>query len=182
MKPNKLLQRITLLFVIVCVSLLIWPTQLAFTMTNEETRRLVYAARVSAGDKFSIRFLHSVHRTPVEEHFYISNDREMVLERVIYESYGVGNPSEPEPGEQFRLEDGKMIIENMNRRFPEIHQRIGQKVADHRLTLGGRSTPFRKWSPPGSRVLLKVKLVSPWTLWRGGAHGVEPNQHRNEHE
>jgi hypothetical protein len=175
-KTRFLLSLLATLVIMVFISLLAVPTRLALTMTAEETGRLVFASPVIPGDPFEIRFIHSVHRTPVEEQFRISVNREMVLESVIYESYGVGNPSGPEPGQQFRMENGKLVIERIDRRLPELHQRIGQKVANHELILGEQRYPFSKWSKPGSRVLLKVKRVSLWNLWtlrRGGASYVQ---------
>lgn len=141
-----------------------WPSQLAFTVTKE-SGRLAYAVPVQPGDGFAIRFIHSVHRTPVEEHFRISSQGELVLERVVFESYGVGNPSGTEPGERFFLRDGKLVIEGMDRRWHAIVQRIGQKVANHELLMNGQDTPFTAWSEPGSKVLLEVKRVSRWSLW-----------------
>lgn len=141
------------------------PTQLAFTITSLDSGRLVYAETVSVGDSFEIRFLHSVHRTPVEEQFRIMQDHSIMLEQVRYETYGVGNPSEPQPGEVFRMENGTLILEQMKRRFPEIQLRIGQKVANHELVLDGRRLPLSTCSAPGSRVLMKVKRVSLWMLW-----------------
>jgi hypothetical protein len=167
--------KVTLLLIVTALAFAgcaAWPTQFALTMTNEDNGALVYVRSVETGDTFSIRFIHSVHRTPVEEQFRIFPTGEMVLERVIYETYGVGNPSAPEPGQHFRIDDGMLIIENMNRRLPEIHQRIGQKLADHQLIIDGKRTPFATWSPPGSRVLLKVRKVSLWALWRGGTTDV----------
>jgi hypothetical protein len=166
--PNHRRHLILILLAVVLVHaalVVALPTQLALTMTAEESGKLVFVSAVAPGDPFGIRFIHSVHRTPVEEQFRVTQDRKMVLERVSYETYGVGNPSEPEPGEEFRMEDGTLIIENMNRRLSEIHLRIGQKVANHELVLGGSRVPFTTWSAPGSRVLLKVKRVSLWMLW-----------------
>lgn len=122
---------------------------------------------VREGDPFSIRFIHSVHRTPVEEHYRIAGGK-LVLESMVYETYGVGNPSEAGPGERFRMEDGKYIMEGMHRVYPEIRQRIGQIVANHKLTVGGEAIVLADRFRPGSKVLLKVERVSLWSLWRGG--------------
>jgi hypothetical protein len=143
----------------------LWPARLALTVTDESSGRTVLIKPVRPGETFSIRFIHSVHRTPVEEQFRITAEREMVLERVVYETYGVGNPSGPGPGEVFRMENGKFMIAGINRHMTAIHQRIGQKTANHELVTDGQSMPLAAWSEPGSRVLLQVERVPLWRLW-----------------
>ena len=60
-------------------------------------------------DRFSLGYIHSVMKTPAEEFFYINNKNEIVLEKTIYESYGVGLPFLPEEGNLI-VEDGKFIL------------------------------------------------------------------------
>jgi hypothetical protein len=157
----------------VIFAVLIYPTQLALTLTDTSTHQLVHVEAIRVKQGFSIYFIHSIHKTPVEEQFIVGDDHSMILDRVIYETYGVGNPSEPEPGQTFRMEDGKLIIENMNRRFPYIDQRIGQRIANHQLIVKDKKTPFTAWSKPGSRIRIEVKKISLWTLWRGGTSDVQ---------
>jgi len=141
------------------------PDRMALAITTS-TGRIAHAIPVQAGDTFSIRFIHSVHRTPVEEFYRVSDHWDIVLERVEYESYGVGNPSGVEAGERFRNEDGKLIVEGMDRRYDAIPIRIGQVIANHELNINGTSTPLSAWSEPGSLVILQLKHVSRWTLWK----------------
>ncbi|MCI3921238.1 DUF1850 domain-containing protein [Paenibacillus sp. TRM 82003] len=159
------------MLLIAAVLAIFLPFRQALTITEVETGRLLVAVGAEEGDAFEIAFIHSVHRTPVEEYYRISADGAIVLEKVVYETYGIGNPSAPEPGQRFRVEDGKMIIENMNRRLPALNQRIGQLVADHQWVWRGRSIPFSSFGEPGSLVSIKTARVSPWDLWRGGAKG-----------
>ncbi|WP_309118581.1 DUF1850 domain-containing protein [Paenibacillus sp.] len=151
------------------------PTRLALTATLEPEGGLMLAVPVRAADPFEIRFIHSVHRTPVIERYRVGKDRSLVLEQVVYESYGIGNPSSPEPGERFRMEDGKFVIDRMDRRFRVLRLRIGREVANHELTVAGRTYPHAEWSEPGRRIRLEAKRVSVWEVWRltsgGAAHG-----------
>jgi len=155
------------------VLLLAWPVRSSLTIAEEPAGRLVFAEPAGTGDSFAIRFIHSVHRTPVEELYRIAANGDMVLERVVYESYGVGNPSQAEPGQSFRIEDGKLIIERFDRRFDVIRLRVGQKVADHELIAFGRAIPLAELAEPGTRVRIEIRKLSVWSLLtrqRGGHH------------
>jgi len=151
---------------------LLYPFRFALTVTDARGT-LLYAESARPGDTFELRFIHSVHRTPVEEAYTIDQSGGLVLERVVYETYGVGNPSQAEPGQRFRIEDGKMIIDSFDRRFDAIRLRIGQRIAEHELIVGGRAIPLREIGAPGERVTIKAKKLSVWSLLtrqRGGHH------------
>lgn len=84
-------------------------------------------------DKFSLGYIHSVMKTPAEEFFYINKNNEIVLEKTIYESYGVGLPFLPDEGE-LNVEDGKFIL-YMNRTYKEINMIISP-IPKHWLQIG----------------------------------------------
>jgi len=141
-----------------------WPHRLAIAMTDE-SGALVYVRAVAPGETFVIDFVHSVHRTPVRETYRVAEGGGFVLERVAYESFGVGNPSAPEPGQTFRIVDGTYTIDGLERRLPSIRLRVGRKAADHHIAFGGERIPLTRWVEPGSRLEIAAKPVSPWTLW-----------------
>lgn len=142
-----------------------WPSQLALTAADGTTGRIVYAVRMQPGDTFAIHYLHSVHKTPVEERYRISAEEEMVLERVVYASYGIGNPSGVEEGARFRMEGGKLILEGIDRRMKTFRLRIARIVGSQEIVIGGKSMPLSAWSPPGSVLVLEVKRLSLFALW-----------------
>ena len=151
-------------FLVVAWIALSVPLQLCLAV-SDEAGMLVFAQPVHPDDSFNIRFIHSVHKTPVEEYFGITDEETMMLYKVVYETYGVGTPSVLREHEQFRLDNGKLIIENIQQRFTIIHQRIGQIVANHQLIMNGRSIPFDSWSRPGSVVSLQITRIPLWTLF-----------------
>lgn len=148
------------------VSLMFWPFRLALTVTDPLSGKLVFATPVQPGDTFSIQFIHSVHRTPVEEFYQISDQNQMTLFKVVYESYGIGNPSSLSPGEKFDMNNGKLVIDNMNRGMDSISLRIGQIRADHQLFIQNERFRFADMNEPGSKVLIEVKRISLTSLWR----------------
>lgn len=58
---------------------------------------------------FSLGYTHSVLKTPVEEFFYINENNQIVLEKIVFESYGVGTPFLEEEGE-LEVVDGKFVL------------------------------------------------------------------------
>lgn len=69
--------------------------------------------------RFQISYTHSVHKTPVEEFFYIAEDNKMVLYEIRYSSYGVGMPYDFEGG-VFSNQDGQFHLTGLQREFPAI--------------------------------------------------------------
>jgi hypothetical protein len=84
-------------------------------------------------NSFSLGYIHSVMKTPAEEFFYVNNNNEIVLQKTIYQSYGVGLPFLPEEGE-LSVEDGKFIL-YMNRTLKEINMIISP-IPKHWLQIG----------------------------------------------
>jgi hypothetical protein len=137
-----------------------WQRAPVLTVTESRTGRVVLSEPVSAGDVLKIRYIHSIHRTPVEERYHIDRRGRIVLDSVRYESYGVGMLSELEPGETFHWEDGAMVVANLNRVIGSIPLRIGQVIADHHLLLHGMDVPLAKISHPGAFVVIAVRIAS----------------------
>jgi hypothetical protein len=82
---------------------------------------IIWEAKVDEGDEFTIKYLHSVAKTPVLEIFEIING-EIVLISTEYQSYGAGLPFLNE--HQYTLEDNKFIIREINKELPEILLRV----------------------------------------------------------
>jgi hypothetical protein len=82
---------------------------------------IIWERKAAENDKFTIKYLHSVAKTPVLEIFEINNG-EIVLTSTEYQSYGAGLPFLNE--HQYTLEDNKFIIREINRQLPEIMLRV----------------------------------------------------------
>ena len=130
--------------------------------------RIVFQSPVDQSSRFSLIYIHSIHRTPVEEFFIINGERQIVLDAMVFESYGVGMPTSLEGNETFRMADGKMRIENINQTLPAFDLRIGQVIADHKLILRGQEIPLSKLSKPGSAVRFEVGRLHVWEYLKGG--------------
>ena len=121
-----------------------------------------------ADPRFSIRFLHSWARSPVDEIFKIGSDDVIVLVETIYEDFGAGLPHEPEAGqprESMKVENGKIHIKNIDRPVPDLQVRAGRFVANHELIHGDKKIPLSQIVSPGGAVVFRVEKVERYTLW-----------------
>lgn len=147
----------------------IWASTIpVLTIRQAPDGPIVFQSPVDDGSRFSLIYIHSIHRTPVEELFVINENRQIVLDAMIFESYGVGMPTSPEGNETFRMADGKMRIENIGRTLPAFELRIGQVIADHKLRLGGQEIPLSGLGKPGSAVRFEIGRLHVWEYVKGG--------------
>ena len=102
----------------------------------------------------TIKFIHSVQKTPVVEELKFDGENFLLL-RTIYQSHGVGLPFLESDG-TFREEDGKFILENMNRKFKRIELRtgLGTKLC---LTLGEKNFELYKKFKVGTKIILSCR-------------------------
>ncbi|HCO49627.1 MAG TPA: hypothetical protein DIT55_09500 [Spirochaetaceae bacterium] len=100
---------------------------------------------------FVHRYIHSIHKTPVDEEFIVSGKR-LELVRLRYDAYGVGMPSDG--GEAFRIENGRFVVD-MRRSFARLDIRVSH-IPGHGLLIDGSFHPFTEWVPAESLITLKA--------------------------
>ena len=121
-----------------------------------DQREIVYHTDINQSSTFSIRYIHSIHLTPVEEDYQINDHLQIVLNRLSFDTYSVGMPSGLNDGEELELSDGKMIITKMDRTFPYIDLRVGQVISDHTLMIKNKKIKLGDIAKPGSVVRIQV--------------------------
>lgn len=109
-------------------------------------------AKLPLGEEgFVHRYIHSIHKTPVDEEFIVSG-KKLELVRLRYDTYGVGMPSDG--GESFRIEDNRFVID-ISRLFSRLDIRVSN-IAGHGLLIDGSFRPFTDWVPAESLITLKA--------------------------
>lgn len=155
-----------LLFVLVLI--MIVPFFPHLVVMDGQTNKTLYQTAMMPKETFVIRYIHSIHLTPVKEIYQISNDADIILQEVHFDTFSVGMPSELNEGEVLELKDGKIMIKNMNRQLPFIDLRIGQVIANHTLIINDTTVQLSKIAPPGSWVRIKATRLSMFELVKGG--------------
>ena len=105
---------------------------------------------------FSLRYTHSVEKTPVVETFRVREDGILLLVSTAYKSYGVGLPSLPSEG-KLTIRDGWFVLENLQREYRDIRLRVGPEAAVL-LEQEQQSYPLHEWYPAGSLVIIRQLL------------------------
>lgn len=112
-------------------------------------------AVVDAQENFplTIKFTHSVQKTPVIEELQFRNG-EFVLLRTKYKSQGVGLPFDAGDGKFYR--DGEwFIFDDMDRHFKNLELRTG-KGTRLKIDLNGREYELYKNFPLGTKIVVKI--------------------------
>ncbi|KMM37644.1 hypothetical protein AB986_11230 [Alkalihalobacillus macyae] len=139
---------------------------------GESGKVLAYLPFEDDPSSFDIRYTHSVHKTPVQESYYIAQSGEIVQYELAYETFGVGMPSDAGEGERFVQDEDGYKIKDMNRQFPFIDLRTGKVIADHILLVQGKEIELSTFIKPGSWVHLESESISLWQ-WMKGVNVLE---------
>ncbi len=121
----------------------------AIMIFSGEGRKLASIPVMEEG--FVHRYIHSIHKTPVDEEFVISGDT-LELVRVRYDTYGVGMPSDG--GDAFRIEDNRFVVD-MHRSFKKLDIRVSH-LPGHGIVYDGSFHPFTEWATVESSITLKA--------------------------
>jgi hypothetical protein len=107
-------------------------------------------------DAFILGYTHSVLLTPAEEYFTVNEDKALILQKTVYESFGVGLPYEQENDSDFEIVDGKFIL-YLEREFKEINMVISP-IPDHWIGVGNRKYELVDIATDeGAKILIHVE-------------------------
>lgn len=146
-----------LTLVIVTVLLLV-PISRQLIVTDDQTGEVLYSTSIEPGQTFSIKYIHSVNKSPVEDIFDISHSNRIVLKKTIFRSFGAGIPYELEDGQSLDVMGDRIEISNINKRIDRFLLKIGT-VAEHTLCIKGREIRMDSLAGPMRTVRLEVQNV-----------------------
>lgn len=116
------------------------------------------------GKDFSLEYIHSVQKSPVQEHFTVVAENQMHLTSTTYQSLGVGLPFLPSEG-QLVNNQGKFELTGLNRVFREIRLAV-MPVTYQSLVYNNRSYILSNYFLSGSLVNISVQSYSPgYLIW-----------------
>ncbi len=100
--------------------------------TDEELARY----SISSEANFAVGFIHSVNKSPFID-LYDVTDGEITVDETIYYSFGAGVETNLDPSYTLEiLDDGGMLLGNLNRPLPDGVTYIVGAWSDHTLVIG----------------------------------------------
>lgn len=149
--------------VVVAVVLLCFPRE-ALTVRPSRGAGLIWAVRAAPGDRFTLRWTHTVTLRPVEEGYEIGADRRLYLRQMVFDEYGPNLPAGPEEGTVWRVEQDRWVVTGYRIHVDRLN--LGLSHIDHRLTAGGRELDLIRATEPNGLVRLQVeRLPAIFIIW-----------------
>ncbi|SHE98838.1 DUF1850 domain-containing protein [Desulforamulus putei] len=107
---------------------------------------------------FTVEYIHSVNKTPVQEHFILAPGNDLLLTSTTFKALGVGTPFLPEEG-KLENRSGVYVLSGINRHFKQINMAF-MPLTRHALVYRGKRYDFKDYFPPGSLIALQAKPCS----------------------
>lgn len=114
---------------------------------------------VRSGDRFSIHYIHSSDKTPIQDIFEVGEKGEMILIEENYFWYGAGLECMNWEGASVTMENKKTRV-HLKRHFTFLHLRVG-RIANHSLHLNRKAIPLREIARGGELLKIWVETGDP---------------------
>lgn len=150
-----------ILIMILSLSFVIYllPLVRQFTVVDYKSDKILYLSAIQPGDKFSITYMHSVNKSPVEDQFYIGDDYSVMLQKTVFKSFGAGVPSNPGDGGDFTFFNDRMEVEYTDNKLGKLLMFVGV-IADHHFLMNGKDLKLNELSSPQRSLLFQVKRIT----------------------
>ncbi|WP_336511083.1 DUF1850 domain-containing protein [Bhargavaea massiliensis] len=147
-----------------------------FAEARSETPAIHYI-RQSDGDRFVIRYTHSIHLSDVIETYEVTKDGKIRLLKMEYEDLAIGMPGHAEEGETFTAEDGRYTLEFENRVLDSFVLFVADIDTDLEFRYDGRVYNLKKQLERGSSYRFGLSKLSLFELMKGvKMNGGQSNQ------
>lgn len=117
----------------------------------------VFCRQVRKGEHYTVTFIHSVERRPIDETYEIG-DGTSILTETVFDMMGAGIATAPEKQQTFHSGNNLYKISGFNRPIPALTYRINAVIADHTLKIGKKSYHLKELvSAPGKPLTFLVR-------------------------
>ncbi len=125
-------------------------------VSNFSTAEIIASLKVKTGDRFTIRYIHSVDKTPIFEEFRLDPDQGLVLEKTWFTMFGAGLGHWPGHGDLTQDADW-ITIDHIEKPLGSFILRIGALNVGHTIIYHDQKINLSRLAP-GVRALVAFKL------------------------
>ena len=161
-KRKKILKRIAAVAAVVVVTaaaavfFAVRTGPVCLVLRDADTGQRIAAFRLPDDGTFSVRFIHSVNKSSVEE-FYEARDTELFVTGCVYESLGAGVETQAQKEERMQIgEEGDLLYTGIERKVDPLIYIVGTK-SDHELIIGSSRISLTALCGKNASVLLEAK-------------------------
>lgn len=124
--------------------------------------KVVFETKAEQGMHFAVRFIHSVHRTPVIDSYVIGDgEKRIVQESTAYKAYGVGMPYLPQDG-TFARKGDYIELTDLDLAFESVDFRVGEE-AQLTILMNEEEYPIYRLAPQGA--LVRMAVEPRYRMW-----------------
>lgn len=160
---HKIFYYASSMVVIICLMVFSFPVVRQFVIIDFKTDKLLYSADVKQGDKFSITYIHSVNKSPIEDQFLIDTDYSILLQKSIFKSFGAGVPSNLTDGGKFEFYKDRIEVTDINRKIGNLLLFAGV-TADHHFLMNGKDIRLNELSSPQRSLHFLIEKITVYQL------------------
>ena len=161
----KILGGITALLILAAAVVYFGQDTFWLEVINRDRQSLICRQSFAPGQRFSFMYVHSVQKTPVYEVYTVDAGGRVMLLETRVQSLGFGLP-DPRPGDNYRLQDGYLVIKDLNRPVDRLLIRINF-VRPMELRMDGKSFDLRKFGAGGDLIEVSVKRTKKIRAFTG---------------
>jgi hypothetical protein len=144
-----------LLFSIMVGSVSAAAGQAHLVVRNFASGRIITSLEVKSGDRFTLRYIHSLDKKPIFEQFLLSPKHGLVLEKTWFRMFGAGLGHWPGHG-HLTQKNGWITIDEMNYVLGNFVLRIGSPGVDHTILYQQQEINLSALAP-GCRAIVEFK-------------------------
>lgn len=148
---------ILIIFIIILVNFYSVTSLKVYSLEKDNTSILLYHNLTRPGDKFTVKWIHSISRQPVIETYEITDDLKISIYEMIFNTNSPNLPAYPEGSTKWEIKDGIFRVYNYNTFFDELLVRIGMVISNHTLYFRDDEIVLKELYRPGGLVKIIVR-------------------------
>lgn len=154
-----------LFFILVGILFWLFHERYVIRLINRTQDRLFFSRKISPGDRFTFKYIHSVQKTPVYEIFTIDEEGNVILVETRVMSLGYGLPA-PTRDDEYTIEEDFLVIRNLHRNVGKLMIRVNF-VRRMEIDFGQQTFDLREYGRPGDLIEVSAARKS----WIRGTMG-----------